>query len=184
MVEATATEPPACSVVVPFSSARKWSGVTTAEGTTWLLGAPEVLTEDQTVADAAEAPRRRGAAGRLLARSSTTLGEDALPEDIEPAALVVLADKIRADAAETLAYFAAQGVTLKVISGDNPVTVAAVAREAGLPDADRPSTPGTSRPTRPACARSWRPTACSAGSSPTRSARWCGPCRPRATSWP
>jgi len=73
----------------------------------------------------------------LLARSSTTLGEDALPEDIEPAALVVLADKTRADAAETLAYFTAQGVTLKVISGDNPVTVAAVAREAGLPHADQ-----------------------------------------------
>lgn len=137
VVEATATEPPACSVVVPFSSARKWSGVTTAEGTTWLLGAPEVLTEDQTVADAAEAHAVEGRRVVLLARSSTTLGEDALPEDIEPAALVVLADKTRADAAETLAYFTAQGVTLKVISGDNPVTVAAVAREAGLPHADQ-----------------------------------------------
>ena len=137
VVETTATEPPPCQVVVPFSSARKWSGVTTADGTTWLLGAPEVLADgaglDERIATHAECGRRVV----LLAHSDDLLAEDRLPPKVEPVALVVLADQTRPDAAATLAYFTAQGVTLKVISGDNPVTVAAVAREAGLPGADR-----------------------------------------------
>ncbi len=73
----------------------------------------------------------------LLARSAEALTEDALPDHVEPEALVIMADRTRPDAPETLAWFAAEGVTLKVISGDNPVTVAAVAREAGLPGAQR-----------------------------------------------
>ena len=136
VVETTATEQPPCAVVVPFSSARKWSGVTTGEGTTWLLGAPEVLTDDPAVAAGVEGHAEAGRRVVLLARSSSMLADDTLPDGIEPAALVILADRTRADAAETLAYFTEQGVTLKVISGDNPVTVAAVAREAGLPGAD------------------------------------------------
>src|ERR1019366_5888490 len=59
-----------------------------------------------------------------------------LPDPLEPVALVLLEEKIRPDAKATLAYFAEQGVTLKVISGDNPRTVAAVARRVGLPGAD------------------------------------------------
>ncbi len=136
-VESTATAPPAGAVVVPFSSARKWSGVTTAEGATWLLGAPEVLGAGGDLAERVEAHAANGRRVVLVARSADALAEDVLPAGIEAVALVVLADKTRPEAAATLGFFADQGVTLKVISGDNPVTVAAVAREAGLPDADR-----------------------------------------------
>ncbi len=136
-VEPISPAPPAPEHVVPFSSARKWSGVSVVGGPTWLLGAPEILAPDSDL-DARVA--RHAEAGErvvLLARSPEPLAEDRLPTEVEPIALVVLADRVRPDAAETLAYFAEQGVTLKVISGDNPTTVAAVAREAGLPDADR-----------------------------------------------
>ncbi len=135
-VEASATEPPPADVSVPFSSARKWSGITLAGGASWLLGAPEVLADGDGLAARVGTHAEAGERVVLLARSATPLSDDGLPGDIEPMALVVLADRTRADAAETLAYFAAQGVTLKVISGDNPVTVAAVAREAGLAGAE------------------------------------------------
>ena len=72
----------------------------------------------------------------LLAHSDAALGGDELPADLSPASLVLLDEKVRPDAAETLAYFAEQGVTLKVISGDNPRTVAAVARRVGLAGAE------------------------------------------------
>ena len=57
---------------------------------------------------------------------------------LRAAAFVLLAERLRSDAAQTIAYFAAQGVALKVISGDSPLTVSAVAARAGLPDADQP----------------------------------------------
>jgi cation-transporting ATPase E len=136
-VEPVSPAPLAPDAVVPFSSARKWSGATVAGGPTWLLGAPEILAGE---ADLRKAIARHAEAGRrvvLLARSATPLHGEALPPDVEPVALVVLADQIRPEAPDTLRFFTAQGVTLKVISGDNPVTVAAVAREAGLPGAER-----------------------------------------------
>src|SRR2546426_9494845 len=68
----------------------------------------------------------------LLARSTTTLGGEGIPQDLEPMALVLLRDRVRDDAAATLRYFERQGVEVKVISGDDPTTVAAVAAEAGL----------------------------------------------------
>jgi len=135
-VEASATEPPPAEVCVPFSSARKWSGVTLTDGPSWLLGAPEVLAADDGLAAKVREHAELGERVVLLARAGTALRDDSLPDDVEPVALVVLADRTRADAADTLAFFAAQGVTLKVISGDNPVTVTAVAREAGLEGAD------------------------------------------------
>jgi cation-transporting ATPase E len=135
-VETTATEPPRGQITVPFSSARKWSGVTTPEGVSWLLGAPEVLAGGAGLTHRVAGHAAAGRRVVLLARSDDELSDDALPPTLEPAALVVLADRTRADAPATLAFFADQGVTLKVISGDNPLTVAAVAREAGLPDAD------------------------------------------------
>ena len=83
-----------------------------------------------------EPGRRRpaGAAAGAERRGRSTASD--LPDDLAPAALVMIEDRIRPDAAETLAYFDDQGVTLKVISGDNPTTVGAVAARAGLPDAD------------------------------------------------
>ena len=71
---------------------------------------------------------RPAAGARWCWRAATALTGETLPDDLEPVALVMFAEKVRPDAADTLAYFAAQGVQLRVISGDNPRTVAAVAR--------------------------------------------------------
>ena len=71
----------------------------------------------------------------MLARTDAPLQGESRPPELVPVALVMFSEKVRPDAAETLAYFHEQGVTLKVISGDNPRTVAAVAAKVGLPDA-------------------------------------------------
>ncbi len=128
---------------VPFSSARKWSAVRTADGTTWVMGAPEmVLPEPGPGAPAAARARSDvlAAEGRrvlLLARSPLAPvvldGDAGLPAELAPVTLVVLAERIREDAAEVLGYFTEQGVALKVISGDNPRTVGAVAAGVGVP---------------------------------------------------
>ena len=124
---------------VSFSSARKWSGVSFAGRETWVLGAPEVLLGATPPADgdAAIAARVKvhadtGKRVLLLGRAETELADDAVPIDLEPMALVLLQDRVRGDARATLRYFARQGVEVKVISGDDPSTVAAVAVEAGL----------------------------------------------------
>jgi cation-transporting ATPase E len=128
---------------VPFSSARKWSAVTTAAGWTWVLGAPEMVLPVPAGAAQVGARARSdelaatGSRVLLLARSAdapATLDDEAvLPAGLVPVALVVLTERIRADAAEVLAYFTAQGVALKVISGDNPRTVGVVAAAVGIP---------------------------------------------------
>ena len=126
---------------VPFSSARKWSAAQFspelgAQPIAVYMGAPEFLLDEHEseisaqVAEQAEMGRRV----ILLATTAELTGEN-LPTDLEPRALVLLEDEVRSDAHETLQYFVEQGVTLKVISGDHPGTVAAVARRAGVPDA-------------------------------------------------
>jgi cation-transporting ATPase E len=124
---------------VPFSSARKWSGITFADHGTWVLGAPEVLlgAHSPVLADA----RRRASTGArvlLLARSAAPLGVDEVPPGLQPRALVTLTERLRPDAGDTLRYFARQGVAVKVISGDSARTVGAVAEALGLPGAGRP----------------------------------------------
>jgi cation-transporting ATPase E len=130
------------TAAIPFSSARKWSAASFGTHGTWVMGAPEMV-----FADVALPVRRRAdelaAAGRrvlVLARTDAPLvtdpGAESLPPGLEPVALVMLAEKIRPDAADTLRYFHDQGVALKVISGDNPRTVAAVAARVELPGAD------------------------------------------------
>ncbi len=127
---------------VAFSSARKWSGAAFADHGTWLLGAPDILLGH--VGDAVDAAARAGqlaAEGRrvlLLARAPGGLHGNDLPVGLEAAALVVLDEQLRASAPATMAYFAAQGVAVKVISGDNPATVGAVARACGVPGAHDP----------------------------------------------
>jgi cation-transporting ATPase E len=122
---------------VSFSSARKWSAASFDGHGSWVMGAPEMVLDDAT------SPARRradevAAGGRrtlVLAHSDQPLSGEQLASDLEPVALVMFSEKVRPDAAETLQYFHEQGVTLKVISGDNPRTVAAVAAKVGLPDA-------------------------------------------------
>ncbi len=119
---------------VPFSSARKWSAASFADQGTWVLGAPEiVMPSNSSVARKAGELASRGHRVILLAWTDYPLNGDKLPRQLRPAAFITLGDKIREDAAATLRYFAAQGVQAKVISGDHPDTVAAIAREVGVP---------------------------------------------------
>ncbi|HET8595197.1 MAG TPA: HAD-IC family P-type ATPase [Intrasporangium sp.] len=118
---------------IPFTSERKWSAGCFGEHGTWLLGAPEVLLADG--APGRDRAAELAATGRrvvALARSDEHLTEPVLPDDLRPAGLVLLTEQVRDDAHETLRYFAEQDVAIKVISGDNPQTVAAVARRVGL----------------------------------------------------
>jgi cation-transporting ATPase E len=129
------------TAATPFSSARKWSAATFEAQGTWTLGAPEmVLPEagaDDPVRARADELAASGKRVLVLAASAAPAGEQ-LPEPLTAVALVLLEEQIRPDAKETLAYFAEQGVALRVISGDNPRTVAAVAARVGLPGADAP----------------------------------------------
>ncbi len=122
---------------VPFSSARKWSAASFDGQGSWVMGAPEMVFTDNSSPVRARADELASSGRRtlVLARSDAPLADDALPAGLAPVALVMFAEKVRPDAAETLAYFAAQGVELRVISGDNPRTVAAVAARVGLDDA-------------------------------------------------
>ncbi|MCH7668214.1 MAG: HAD-IC family P-type ATPase [Acidobacteria bacterium] len=120
--------------VVPFSSERKWSGATFGSSNTWLLGAPDVLTpRDEEVTEQVTRLSKRGLRVMMVASSPQPLIDNALPAKITPEALLCLGDVIRPDAAETLRYFASQGVQVKVISGDHPDTVAAIAQAVGVP---------------------------------------------------
>jgi cation-transporting P-type ATPase E len=121
---------------VPFSSARKFSAADFGDRGVWILGAPEVVMADgpASAVDATVA-RHAEAGGRvlLLARVQALPSEDAVPSGAEPCALVVLADEVRSEAPDTVAFFLAEGVDLRIISGDHPTTVGAVAARAGVP---------------------------------------------------
>ncbi|MGZ5327610.1 MAG: HAD-IC family P-type ATPase [Actinomycetota bacterium] len=126
---------------VPFSSARKWSGIAFEGEGAWLLGAPDVLLEGRPghddVLTAVDAEADQGHRVVLLAHADA-LDEERLPGSLSPLAIVVLGDVPRPDAADTLRYFAEQRVTVKVISGDDPRTVGAIAARLGLEGADDP----------------------------------------------
>ncbi|HYP44582.1 MAG TPA: HAD-IC family P-type ATPase [Propionibacteriaceae bacterium] len=124
---------------VPFSSSLRWSAVRTT-GSTWVLGAADALASALQGPDLTAEVHARAAQGlRVLvfARAAdaaalrTADGTPALPA-LEPLALVMLADELRPDVPETLARLAEEGITLKILSGDDPDTVAAVAVRAGL----------------------------------------------------
>lgn len=130
---------------VPFSSARKWSAAAFADHGSFVLGAPDILLDHAAAAEPAATARARvehhAAAGRrvlILMRSPDGLHGEELSEALEPVALVVLDEAVRDAAPATIAYFAQQGVAVKVISGDSPVTVGAVATRVGVPGADSP----------------------------------------------
>ena len=129
--------------VAAFSSARKWSGATFADGRgTWLLGAPDILGAGTPAARRAEEVGSGGLRVLLLSHSPKELSADGENSTADlaprPVALVTLEQRIREDAAPTLAYFERQSVNLKVISGDNAVSVGAVAQSLGLPGAEHP----------------------------------------------
>jgi cation-transporting P-type ATPase E len=130
------------SGAIPFSSARKWSAASFDGHGSWVFGAPEMILadapSDDPVRSRADELASQGQRVLLLTRTEVTLEGETLPSPLEPVALVLLEEKIRPDAADALAYFADQGVALKVISGDNPRTVGAVAQRVGLPGAENP----------------------------------------------
>ncbi|WP_338897581.1 cation-translocating P-type ATPase [Streptomyces sp. TG1A-60] len=122
---------------LPFSSARKYSGASFGEGdggsSTWLLGAPDVLLPDDDPAlTETERLNEEGLRVLLLARVTGDLDDPEVARSAHPAALVVLEQRLRPDAADTLRYFEEQNVRAKVISGDNAVSVGAVAGKLGL----------------------------------------------------
>ena len=119
---------------IGFSSARKWSATSFRGQGVWWLGAPEMLLPDPANPVRRQADEIAATGSRVLALlhgESEVIGES-VSRSAYPAALVILEEQVRPDAAETLAYFTAQGVALKIISGDNPLTVAAVARRVGV----------------------------------------------------
>ncbi|KQU46791.1 magnesium-transporting ATPase [Rhodococcus sp. Leaf278] len=127
------------SAVAPFSSAKKWSGLSYGEHGNWLLGAPDVLLDPNSeTARQAESAGSKGLRVLLLASSDAPVDDPAAPGVVTPRALVILEQKVREDARETLEYFASQHVQVKVISGDNAVSVGAVAGSLGLPGGDAP----------------------------------------------
>ena len=124
--------------VIPFSSDRKYSGVVFEEKGTYLMGAAQFLfpEDNEELTEKCQAYAEEGLRVLVLAHSSQNAEGTELPEGLEPLALMLLTDVIREDAPDTLAFFDSQEVDLKVISGDDPVTVAAIARRAGLKNAD------------------------------------------------
>lgn len=121
------------TATAPFKSSTKWSGASYGEHGNWVLGAPDVLLEPGSpVAEQAEEIGARGLRVLLLGSSDLPVDHPDAPGRVTPAALVVLEQRIRPDARDTLDYFASQKVSIKVISGDNAVSVGAVAESLGL----------------------------------------------------
>lgn len=118
----------------PFSSKRKWSAAEFADEGLFYFGAPDILldADDHEARKRMEAESEAGRRVLLLTHSDGEFAGDELPTGRDPVALILLEDTIRADAPEILRFFREQGVDLKVISGDNAATVAAVARRAGV----------------------------------------------------
>jgi cation-transporting ATPase E len=127
--------------VVPFSSGRKWSGATFEGRGSWILGAPEVLTLAPDASGMRERAEQLAEAGNrvmLIGRLRSLPAIDEGMTAVEPLALVALHERLRPDASRILAYYRDQGVAVKILSGDHPATVAALAASAGMQGADHP----------------------------------------------
>ncbi|MGV0993700.1 MAG: HAD-IC family P-type ATPase [Mycobacterium sp.] len=121
------------TALAPFKSATKWSGTSYGEDGNWVIGAPDVLLDPGTaVAERAEEIGAKGLRVLLLGSSNASVDAADAPGVVTPVALVLLEQRVRPDARETLEYFASQDVSVKVISGDNAVSVGAVAGSLGL----------------------------------------------------
>ena len=138
---------PELTAEVPFDSARKWSAVITSAAPdgcttgTWVFGAPEFVLSETPSGLAHATLERTGALAEagfrtlLLAFSPETTApseQPELPGTLTPVAILTFKERVRADAAETMSYFRQQGVDVRLISGDDPRTVSAVAREVGI----------------------------------------------------
>ena len=121
------------TATAPFKSATKWSGTSYKGQGNWVIGAPDVLLDARSaVAEQAEQIGAKGLRVLLLGSSGLPVDDPAAPGAVTPAALVVLEQRIRSDARNTLDYFHSQEVSVKIISGDNAVSVGAVAGSLGI----------------------------------------------------
>lgn len=124
--------------IIPFSSDRKYSGAVFEDRGTYLMGAAQFLFPEgrEEILDVCQKYAQEGLRVLTLAHSSQMAEGTELPADLEPVALLLLTDVIREEAPDTLKFFDSQEVDLKVISGDDPVTVSAIAKRAGLKNAE------------------------------------------------
>lgn len=124
--------------VISFSSETKFSGAVMEDGKAYVLGAPEFVLRDQFAAYQEQIAAYSSKGYRVLVFGSYegTLSRKPLTEAVTPMALIMLANPIRSGAKDTFGFFADNGVEIKVISGDNPLTVSVIAQEAGIANAD------------------------------------------------
>lgn len=127
------------SATLPFSSKRKLSAVTFDEIGTIAIGAPEFVLQSlpDKISRIINQYASMGLRVLMVAHSNGKLAGDRLPSGFKPLAIISIADNIRDDAAQTIRWFKENDVAIKIISGDNPVTVAEVARRVGVNNADK-----------------------------------------------
>lgn len=128
------------NAIIPFSSARKYSAVEFDKYGTFALGAPEFVLSKEALTKVSEDVDKNAKEGYrvlVLAHSKESISAEKVPSDLEAIALIVIEDTIRPDAILTIEYFKSHGVDVKVISGDNPMTVSHISKRAGINDADR-----------------------------------------------
>ncbi len=128
-----------CSNIMPFSSEKKWSGAYFEKEGSYIIGAAEFILKDKIPRDLSKLLEKysKGYRSLIIVHSKNDFNERDLPDDIEVCGLLLLVDKIRKEAPQTLKFFEEQNVDIKVISGDNVLTVSDVARRAGVKDYDK-----------------------------------------------
>ncbi|MDY0277222.1 MAG: HAD-IC family P-type ATPase [Acholeplasma sp.] len=126
---------------IPFSSARKFSAVSFDKYGTFLLGAPEFVVKrtvsTQDFFNEVDKQSKNGYRVLVVAHSKELIEEDKVVGNVVPLGLIMIEDSIRPDAIETIGYFKSSGVAVRVISGDNPITVSRIAQRAGVADAHK-----------------------------------------------
>lgn len=163
---------------IPFSSERKWSAIEFQNAGTFVIGAPERL--GASVPPYLERDEQTGKRLLLAGYTKEPLDQNGPLPHIQELAYIVISDSIRPNAAETLAYFQKEGVALKLISGDNPVTVSALAKQVGFPEAERYL--DMTGITEEVKSKRPQPTILSSAASlPFRKSSWCRRCRKKDT---
>lgn len=123
---------------IPFSSSKKWSGIEFVSKGSYMIGAPEFILKGKTE-EYQEMIQKYSNDYRIimLAHSNEPFQEKELPENIEVLGFIFIIDKIRKNAKETIEYFKKQGVDIRIISGDNPMTVSKIAKAAGVEEYEK-----------------------------------------------
>lgn len=124
---------------IAFSSARKWSGIRLDSDEVIILGAPEIVLKNKynEYAHIVEKKANEGKRVIILCNSISSNIENAFNKTINPLAFIVLEDSLRPNVYKTIKYFKKQKIDIKIISGDNPVTVSAISSEAGVPNGEK-----------------------------------------------